>query len=148
MWVRRNPAVRVLALSMHVDVRRVDAMLEAGATGYVPKSCQFEELCVAIRTVAAGERYVGGGIAPGIANRSPGDGSKGATTHRGLSPRERQVLKRVADGATTKAIAASLHLSPKTIEMHRGRIMARLDIHSIAELTKYAIREGLTDVDG
>jgi DNA-binding NarL/FixJ family response regulator len=144
--VRRDPAVRVLALSMYADTPRVVDMFGAGATGYVLKSCQFDELRRAIESVAAGERYFDRAIDPRVADwcREKGGGRTGMPM--ALSPRERQVLKMVASGATTKEIAAQLHLSPKTVEMHRGRIMARLGIRSIAALTKYAIREGLTDV--
>jgi DNA-binding NarL/FixJ family response regulator len=144
--VRRNPAVRVVALSMYADTPRVVDMFRAGATGYVLKSCQFDELCRAIESVAAGEQYFDRAIDRRVADWCRGEGAGRAAMPMALSPRERQVLKMVASGATTKEIAAQLHLSPKTVEMHRSRIMARLGIRSVAALTKYAIREGLTDV--
>jgi len=141
-----EPRTRVLALSMHSDGRYVKGMLQAGARGYILKDCAAEELTHAIRTVMAGQVYVSPGVTGAIVNDyvrqlSAADGP--AT----LTRREREVLQLLAEGGSTANIAAGLHLSVKTIETHRKRIMDKLGLRSIAELTKYAIREGITSVE-
>ena len=141
-----EPRTRVLALSMHSDGRYVKGMLQAGARGYILKDCAAEELTHAIRTVMAGQVYVSPGVTGAIVNDyvrqlSAADGP--AT----LTRREREVLQLLAEGGSTANIAAGLHLSVKTIETHRKRIMDKLSLRSIAELTKYAIREGITTVE-
>ncbi len=142
-----EPRTRVLALSMHSDGRYVKGMLQAGARGYILKDCAAEELTHAIRTVMAGQIYVSPGVTGTIVNdyvRQLTAADEPAT----LTRREREVLQLLAEGGSTANIAAGLHLSVKTIETHRKRIMDKLDLRSIAELTKYAIREGITTVDG
>ncbi len=142
-----KPRTRVLALSMHSDGRYVRGMLQAGARGYILKDCAAEELTHAIRTVMAGQVYVSPGVTGTIVNdyvRQLTAADQPAT----LTPREREVLQLLAEGGSTANIAAGLSLSVKTIETHRKRIMDKLDLRSIAELTKYAIREGITTVDG
>ncbi len=142
-----EPRTRVLALSMHSDGRYVRGMLQAGARGYILKDCAAEELTHAIRTVMAGQVYVSPGVTGAIVNdyvRQLSAANAPAT----LTHREREVLQLLAEGGSTANIAAGLHLSVKTIETHRKRIMDKLDLRSIAELTKYAIREGITTVDG
>lgn len=142
------PGVKVLALSMHSDRRFVAGMLSAGASGYVLKDCAFEELAQAIRMVAANKTY----LSPRIAGVVVGDyvkqlaGANGQTASV-LTAREREVAQLLAEGNSTKEVAATLHVSAKTIETHRRQIMAKLEIHSIAELTKFAIRAGLTSLD-
>jgi DNA-binding NarL/FixJ family response regulator len=141
-----DPRTRVLALSMHSDGRYVKGMLQAGARGYILKDCAAEELTHAIRTVMAGQVYVSPGVTGTIVNdyvRQLTAADQPAT----LTPREREVLQLLAEGGSTANIAAGLNLSVKTIETHRKRIMDKLDLRSIAELTKYAIREGITTVD-
>jgi len=138
-------AVRIIALSMHSDKRFVSEMLKAGASAYLLKDCAFEELITAIRTVMKGKIY----LSPEIAGVVIGDYIKKDTKADSsvfslLSDREREVLQLLAEGKTTKEVASYLHVSVKTVETHRTNIMTKLDIHSIAELTKYAIREGLT----
>ena len=142
-----EPRTRVLALSMHSDGRYVKGMLQAGARGYILKDGAAEELTHAIRTVMAGQIYVSPGVTGTIVNdyvRQLTAADEPAT----LTRREREVLQLLAEGGSTANIAAGLHLSVKTIETHRKRIMDKLDLRSIAELTKYAIREGITTVDG
>lgn len=142
-----DPRTRVLALSMHSDGRYVRGMLQAGARGYILKDCAAEELTHAIRTVMAGQVYVSPGVTGTIVNdyvRQLTAADQPAT----LTRREREVLQLLAEGGSTANIAAGLHLSVKTIETHRKRIMDKLGLRSIAELTKYAIREGITTVDG
>ena len=138
------PGVRIIALSMHSDRRFIEGMFKAGAAGYLLKDAAFEELARAVRTVTAGRPYLSPSIAAavidGYVNPSPGS----STAADVLTPREREVLQLLAEGNSTKQIALSLDVSVKTIETYRSRLMEKLDLHSVAELTKYAVREGLT----
>lgn len=143
-----EPKARVLALSMHSDGRYVRGMLQAGARGYILKDCAAEELTRAIRTVMADQVYVSPGVTGTIVDdyvrqMSASPDSETAT----LTHREREVLQMLAEGGSTAHIASELHLSVKTVETHRKRIMDKLGLRSIAELTKYAIREGITALD-
>lgn len=144
---RESPDTRVLGLSMHGESKFVSRMLEAGAKGYLTKSCTPEELVNAVRIVNNGKVYLSPKIATVVIQDyvSP-DKSDSAPSLDALSSREREVLQLFAEGKTTKQIAAMMHLSPKTIETHRSHIMEKLDIHSIAELTKFSLREGLTSL--
>lgn len=140
--------VKVIALSMHSDKKFVLEMLKAGASGYLLKDCAFEELIDAIRTVSSGQIYLSNRVAGVVVdeylhNRPPGDG----TVYSLLSAREREVLQLLAEGNSTKSIASSLSVSVKTVETHRQQIMEKLNLHSVAELTKYAVKEGLTSLD-
>ncbi len=143
---KAEPRTRVLALSMHSDGRYVKGMLQAGARGYILKDCAAEELTHAIRTVMAGRIYVSPGVTGTIVNDYVRQ-LTAADEPTTLTRREREVLQLLAEGGSTANIAAGLHLSVKTIEPHRKRIMDKLGLRSIAELTKYAIREGITTVD-
>ena len=141
------PSVKVVALSMHSDRRFVVAMLKAGASGYLLKDCAFEELAHVIRAVRANRTY----ISPKIADVMIKDYVRlfpdtKLSVFSLLSSRERQVLQLLSEGKTTKQISTDLNVSVKTVETYRQHIMDKLDIHSIAELTKYAIREGLTSL--
>jgi two-component system, NarL family, response regulator NreC len=139
------PGIKIVALSMHSDKRFVSEMLKAGASAYLLKDCAFEELITAIRTVMKGKIYLSPGIAGVVLeDYIRTDRSSGLSVFSQLSDREREVLQLMAEGKTTKEVAAHLNVSIKTVETHRTNIMTKLDIHSIAELTKYAIREGLT----
>ena len=142
--VAEAPGVKVVALSMHSDRRFVNGMLTAGACGYVLKDSAFEELALSVRTVMRGEVYLGAGIAgvvvDELVNNQPG-------RTRVLTQRETEVLQLLASGKSTTEIATSLALSVKTVETHRRQVMQKLDLHSVAELTKYAIREGLTSLE-
>lgn len=144
----RCPGIQVLAVSAHADRRFVTGVLAAGAAGYLLKDSAFEELCRAVHTVAGKQVYlspaVAGGVVEASLGRAPASGASGAAV---LTPRQREVLQLLAEGLNTKRIAARLHVSVKTVETHRAQIMERLNCHSVAELTKYAIREGLTTVD-
>lgn len=142
------PDVKVIALSIHSKRRYVADMLSAGANGYILKECLFDELVTAIKAVAAGGRYLSPRITDVVVSDyvkrlSASDGSP----FEALKAREREVLQLVAEGKSTKQIALELHVSTKTIEANRRQIMDKLNIHSIAELTKYAVREGLTTVE-
>jgi two-component system NarL family response regulator len=141
------PAARVIALSTHSDKRYVLAMLEAGARGYVVKSAAGDELIRAIETVRRNQIYLSPTIA-GVVVESylgreyPGEGIGAAL----LGSREREVLQLLAEGKSSPEIAAVMHISVSTVETHRRNIMRKLDIHSVAELTKFAVREGLTEL--
>jgi DNA-binding NarL/FixJ family response regulator len=143
-----NPAVRVIMLSMHSDRRFVIESLKAGAIGYLVKDCAIDELLAAIRAVVNKRMYLSAAIAEsvlkdyiGLVKSTPG------SAFSVLTAREREVLQSLAEGGSTKEVAAHLQVSIKTIETHRKQIMDKLGIHSIAELTKYAIREGLTPLE-
>jgi DNA-binding NarL/FixJ family response regulator len=138
------PDVKVVVLTANLDQRLGSQVMAAGATGLIPKDAGFEELAVAIRTVVAGKIYITPRL-PGNAAASLLDAP--VKLHNGmfkLTSREREVLQLMAEGNATKAIAFHLHLSVKTVETHRRRLMTKLGIDNVAGLTKYAVREGLT----
>ena len=143
----RLPDVKILALSMHSDRRFVSGVIGAGAMGYLLKDCAFEELAYAIRTIMKGEMYLSpritGIVMEDYLNRLDMSTSISCL----LSEREREVLQLIAEGCSINDISKKLHLSVKTVESHRNNTMRKLDIHSVAELTKYAIREGLTSLE-
>jgi DNA-binding NarL/FixJ family response regulator len=140
-------AAKVLALSMHSDSRFVTRMLQAGAQGYLLKDCAFEELALAIDTIVGDGVYLSPGVTGVVVRDYVQHLAEGDAGIAALSPREREVLQLVAEGLTTKDIAGKLHISVKTVETHRKQIMDKLEIRSVAELTKYAVREGLTSLD-
>jgi DNA-binding NarL/FixJ family response regulator len=140
--------VKVIALSMHSDKRFVLQMLKAGASGYLLKECAFEELSRAVHAVMGNRTY----LSPEITGLVVDDyvryvSSADSSLFSLLTGREREVLQLIVEGRTTKEIAASLHVSVKTIETHRQQIMNKLNVTNIPELVKYAIREGLTSVE-
>ena len=139
--------IKVIALSMHSDRRFELQMLKAGASGYLLKDSAFEELELAIQTVMTGQPYLSPKITDVVIkeyiHNVPANES---TVFTALTSREREVLQLIAEGKATKEIASRLCVSVKTIETHRQQIMEKLNIRSIAELTKYAIREGLTSL--
>lgn len=140
--------VKVIALSMHSDRRFVLEMLKAGASGYLLKDSAFEELISAIHTVMANQPYLSPRITDIVVKEYLHHLPNGeSTAFTVLTKREREVLQLLAEGKTTKQIAFSLSVSVKTIETHRQQLMEKLRLHSIAELTKYAIREGLTSLE-
>jgi DNA-binding NarL/FixJ family response regulator len=142
-----NGDVRVLALSMESDRRYIVESLEAGAIGYLLKDAFFRELTDAIRTVAAGENYLGPRITELIIKDYLQRIPEGVPlTSKCLTERERELLQLIANGNNTKEIAAQFGISIKTVEVHRQNIMKKLNLYSIAELTKYAVREGLTSL--
>ena len=143
-----SPPPCVIALSGHTDQRAVVAVLRAGASGYVVKNAPAEELMLAIRTVADGKVYLSPQIAGSVLDdfrRSTSAGSSAGSST--LSPREREVLQLMAEGKSTKQIASILNISKKTADNHRAHLMEKLKASSLAELIKYAIREGLTSVN-
>ena len=143
-------STKVIALSMHADRRYVTGMLSAGASGYLLKDCVFGDLIRAIRTVQSGQVYLSPSIAGIVVKELIHPRAQGYTSQlpqKPLSSREREVLQLLAEGHSTQDIAKRLYLSVKTIETHRRKIMDKLELHSIAQLIKYAIREGLTSLE-
>ncbi|MBN1830365.1 MAG: response regulator transcription factor [Deltaproteobacteria bacterium] len=144
----QNPEIRILALSMHSARRFVVEALSAGAKGYILKDCASDELVRAIRVVAGGETYLSpkitGIIVRDYVKRLPESQSLPSSL---LSNREREVLQLIAEGQGTKEVAFALGVSVKTVETHRQQIMKKLNLHNVAELTRYAIREGITPLD-
>lgn len=143
------PGIKIIALSMHADKRFVAEMLQAGVSGYLQKNCAFKNLVSAIRTVMAGQIYltpaIAGIVVEGFKDRLPP--AESPTDAGMLSPKEREVLQLLAEGSSTKEIADRLKVSVKTVDTHRQHIMDKLGLRSIAELTKYAIRAGLTSIE-
>jgi len=143
-----NSDTKVIALSMHSDRRLVAEMLRAGAHGYLLKRCAFEELIDAIRTVAKNETYLSPEIVGTVVkDYVHGMASPEPSVFSVLSPREREVLQLLAEGRTTKQIALDLHVRPKTVETHRRQTMEKLDLFGVADLTRYAVREGLVALE-
>lgn len=143
-----RPDTKVLALSMVLDRGCVVEALKAGGVGYILKECAAEELVTAIRAVASGSPYLCDQITSLIMKDfSRNEDEKGVDTASRLSKREREVLQQVAEGRSTKAIAFEFGVSIKTVEVQRHNIMKKLNLFSVAELTKFAIREGLTSID-
>lgn len=146
--VAHSPRGKILILSMHSDARFVKQLFAAGAAGYLLKDCATEELMNAIRTVAANQIYLSPRITRFVLAEYLGKQPIAeVSVFSVLTAREREVLQMMAEGKTTKEIAYSLNISVKTVEAHRQKIMEKSNIHSIAELTKYAIREGLTSLE-
>ncbi len=143
-----HPDVAVLMLSMHADHRFVVEALRAGALGYVLKDCEVGELLDAIRSVSRGEFHLAPSLAGGVVRDYLAlTADRPESAFSVLSGREREVLQMLSEGRNIKEVAAVLGVSAKTVESHRKNVMDKLDIHSIAELTRYAIREGLTGLD-
>jgi DNA-binding NarL/FixJ family response regulator len=160
--VRDSPGTRVIALTGHTDARLVCDALEAGASGYVVKDAAAQELIGAIRAAVAGKTYLSpriAGLIEWVAGGASGNGRPDAprggarpvvprdSAFERLSAREREVLQLTAEGKATKQIAQCMGVSLKTAETHRRSVMHKLGMQSIAELTKYAIRVGLTTID-
>ena len=142
------PQVRVLILSMHKDKRFVSQAFRAGARGYLLKDCASAELIKAVHAVAADEVYVCSGIIEVVIEdyikRVP---ESFVEADAALTSREREVLQLIAEGNNAKNIAFLLKINVKTVDTHRQQIMKKLKLFSIAELTKYAVREGVTSID-
>jgi two-component system response regulator NreC len=141
----RAPATAVVALTIHEDEEYFFKMLEAGASGYVPKRAAPEELITAIRAAARGEVYLYPSLAKLLVKDFISQEPTGATarTLDGLTAREQEVLEQLAEGAANAEIAERLTISPKTVARHRENIMSKLNLHSRSELVKYAIRKGI-----
>jgi DNA-binding NarL/FixJ family response regulator len=146
------PSLPVIILSMHATKEYVIEALRAGASGYVLKNAPVEELEQAIHAVHRGEKYltpaISGQLMESFIEQSRRPARDGAEGGEGtLTSRQREVLQLIAEGRSTREIAEALHLSVKTVETHRMQIMARLDIHDVAGLVRYAIRAGLVSTD-
>jgi len=146
---RIAPDTAVLALTMHEDDQYFFEMINAGASGYVPKRAAPDELLIAIRTVARGEVF----LYPSLATRLVQDYlRRGEDPEQGqviddLTPREREVLVHIAEGQSNAEIAQELVISVKTVDRHRENIMRKLNMHSRIDLVKFAIKRGLIDLD-
>jgi two-component system, NarL family, response regulator NreC len=140
--LKEIPRTRVLALSMHKDGVFVREMLRAGASGYLPKDSIDRELIAAVRALAAGEGY----LSPSVSESVLSDYRRHVTDPLDLlSSREREILQMLAEGRTNKEVAESLKISVFTVDAHRGRIMEKLNLHSIGEMVRFAMRNGLID---
>lgn len=132
------PSVRVVAVSAFADQHSVMEMLSAGASGYVLKEAAADDLLRAIRAVAAGGSFLSHQIAAAFVSAG------GDRSTKVLGKREREVLRLLSDGMSSPEIAAALYISQHTVEVHRRNIMQKLDLHNVAQLTKWAVRHGLT----
>ena len=143
---RKLPKVRILVLSAYTDKRFVYETLKAGAAGYMTKAAALSELPRAIRAIAIGQQYLSPEIRESLKDAVTPDGKLNLAVAPQLSPREREVLHLVADGVRSAAIARRLGITEATVEVHRRNLMRKLDIRNIADLTKYALREGITSL--
>lgn len=142
--IHENPAIKIIGLSMHSNKRFITGMFKAGAYGYLLKDSDSDELITAIKTVARNQKYVSQKISGIILNEFmaslPEEDSE-------LSSREKEILQLIAEGKSSKDIGVILFLSSKTVDAHRKNIMDKLELRTIPELTKYAIKSGLTSLD-
>lgn len=141
-----STAIKVVALSSHSDRRYVQAILDAGASGYILKANAYDDLRRAFEAVLHGRKYLCAEVTEGVVEAARG-ASRGASAFEILGPREREVLQLLAEGLTSPEIAARLSVATSTVDTHRRNLMRKLDLHNVAELTKFAIREGLTPLD-
>ena len=142
------PGAKVIALSMHSEKQLINGMLRAGASGYLLKESAFEELIKAIRIVCRGKKYLSPEVTDIVLSDYLDHPGENPVSHTpGLTLREREVLQLIVEGHSTREIAGRINISVKTVESHRSNIMRKLDLHTVAELTKYAIRHGITSVD-
>lgn len=142
-----NPEIKIIALSMHSERAYVLEMLKAGVSGYLLKDVAFEELLIAIDAVLKNQIYLSSSISSAIVENYVTEIRTNETSLiDSLTTREREVLKLIADGLTTAEIASALKISEKTVEAHRRNVMTKLNIYSIALLTKFTIKEGLTSI--
>jgi two-component system response regulator NreC len=148
MITRANPGIKVIALSMHSDQHYIRGIFQAGASGFVLKHSAAKELLDAIRLVHANHTYLSKEISDVVVKEFSRKVEDNASKVKALSSREKEVLQLVAEGKTTKVIAETLFVSIKTVEAHRQNIMNKLNLFTIPELTKYAIKTGLTSLEG
>lgn len=144
---REAPGVRVIGLSSDHDKRTGIRMLQAGAVGYLLTDCGVEEVIKAIRAVAAGQTFLSSEVVGWVAEDYARRTSTTDPASDSVTPREREVLQLVAEGKTTREIASRLHISVKTVETFRSHLMKKLNLRGVAQLTKYAIAEGLTSLE-
>lgn len=142
------PEIRVVVLSMHSEQRYVTEALHSGASAYVLKDSAFEELADALKTVESGGVYLSPRVQAAVVDAYAGRAPRlRGVPPRSLSPREREVLQLIAEGLNTKEVASQLCLSVKTVETHRRQVMHKTGANSVADLVRYAIREGITTLD-
>jgi len=142
---QRFPAVSILILTQYGDPPYVLPLLRAGASGYVLKRALGADLIKAIRAVAAGESFLYPSVATTVLEKLRQPETAVALEADGLTPREKEILRQVAQGVTSRQIALDLNISVKTVEWHRANLMSKLNLHSVAELTRYAIEHDLAD---
>jgi len=140
----KSKDIRIIALTMHSGREYFQKMMKAGASGYVVKDCGIEELRRAIQTVYGGKSYLCNGMASLLIESYLSEDNRPG---KNLTEREREILQCIADGFSTKKIAVNLNISAKTVETHRRQIMQKLDIFNVPQLTKYAVREGLSSLN-
>lgn len=140
-------SARVIGLSMHADPSYVRAMFAAGADAYLLKNSAAEELLLAVRAVAERRSYVSPVVAERMGDGVSDAGPRGGRSPGDLSARQREVLQLLAEGKTSKEVAVQMDIAVSTVETYRRQIMERLDLHTVAELTKFAVRHGLTSIE-
>lgn len=145
--VHENPKTKVIALSMHSTKRFVLDMLQAGAVGYLLKNCAFKELADALSTVQSNRAYISPAVASVVVEKIVSPAGENSSMDPNLTPREREVLQLLAEGRKVTEVADMLHVSTKTVQTHRRNLMAKLNLYSLPELTKYAIQHGLTSLE-
>ena len=141
------PRIKLIFVTMHADQAYVNEAFKAGAAGYLLKRSAGSELLQAIQSVMDGQCYVTPLVAKGLVQSVVTGGRPAVQKEKSLTSRQREVLQLVAEGMTVKEIASALDLSPKTVEFHKSQIMTQLDLHTTAELTKYALVHGLLASD-
>lgn len=143
-----NPNIKVIGLSMHADADFVSGLLKAGASGYILKECAFGEVVQAINAVVRNKCYICPEVVDVVIEGFKGKGiTQDQDDTSPLTEREREILQLIAEGNSSKEIAALLNLSVKTVACHRQNIMDKLNCHDVVKLTKYAIRKGVTSVN-
>jgi len=150
--LQASPNTRILVVSMHTDRHFVSEALRAGAQGYLLKDAAVDELADAIRSVRQGRPFLSAQLADALLHDfvrqlPAADSPRPTEEPKTLTPRQREVLQLIAEGRSTRDIAERLHLSVKTVETHRAEIQRRLEIHDVAGLTRYAIRQGIVSLD-
>ncbi len=142
-----NPSIKILALSVHSRGSVVGQIIQAGASGYLPKSSSVKEFQKAIHTIMRNRTYISPKLMDSMVEYFQEEPAPNRISAENLTPREREVLKLIADGKTTKEISAGLCVSEKTVESHRYQIMHKLGAHNLAELIKFAVQEGIASFD-
>jgi DNA-binding NarL/FixJ family response regulator len=141
------PNLKLLVVSMHKETRFIMESFASGASGYLLKDSSSKEIGNALKIILTGQKYIGPDVAEIVIERAVAQWlSESSSGTPKMSAREREVLQLVAEGKSTKEIAATLYVSIKTVETHRRQIMARLNLLNIAQMTKFAVREGITSI--
>jgi len=143
------PDIKILILTVHTNEKYILQVLRAGASGYLVKQAAVEELTSAIEAVHRGDSFLSPSISKKVVEAYVGQGASVATqdSYEKLTPREREVLQLIAEGHSSREISEILHISIKTVGVHRTNLMTKLDLHNAAELTQYAVRKGVIAPD-